>query len=312
MVTIRISKAGACPRRILLEARGVEGLPPWEGSERAFAEGRLHEPSILEWAAQNLPGGPYTLTCQQYEVWVGFLVGHIDALARSKRGDAILLEAKCLSNRGFQEFREKGLRDSHPQYYTQVQLYLLGLRNAGSRITDAYLVARNKETPKTRLWDHHYERIPFDETYAKAEAERLHDLARTIADGGDIHPPYNPDENWQCRPPWCPYTYHCHPGWSRPGQGVEAKDDLATLAARYIETSEEIAALEAEREELKQRLLTACNGSPVRAGAWIVRVEERRQERFDTKTARQLLEPPVLAQLLKVVTYKQLKVEEVA
>jgi len=33
-MALRVSSAGACPRRIELEAWGVEGLPLWEGSER--------------------------------------------------------------------------------------------------------------------------------------------------------------------------------------------------------------------------------------------------------------------------------------
>ena len=99
MTHIRISQAGACPRRLQLEAWGVDGLPPWEGSERAFAEGNLHESSILEWAAQNLPGGPYALSDQQREVVFKdedciIAVGHIDAIATNDAGKKVLLEAK--------------------------------------------------------------------------------------------------------------------------------------------------------------------------------------------------------------------------
>jgi len=82
-IALRVSSAGACPRRIELEAWGIEGLPLWEGSERAFAEGNMHEQSILEWACENLPNGPYVLHSQQKEVTIFYhdkelLVGHID------------------------------------------------------------------------------------------------------------------------------------------------------------------------------------------------------------------------------------------
>ncbi len=50
---------------------------------------------------------------------------------------------------------------------------------------------------------------------------------------------------------------------------------------------------------------------PVQAGNWIVRVEERRQERFDTKLARQELPQELLQKLLKISTYQVLKIEEV-
>ena len=86
---IRISQAGACPRRIQLEAWGVEGEPLWEGSERAFAEGNLHEADILRWASKNLPGGPYKLFKtgdEQIEVKIYkndrvILTGHPDGIA---------------------------------------------------------------------------------------------------------------------------------------------------------------------------------------------------------------------------------------
>jgi len=199
MTYIRISQAGACPRRLQLEAWGVEGLPPWEGAERAFAEGNLHEPSILEWAAQNLPGGPYVLTDQQKEVVFKdedciIAVGHIDAIAVNNAGEKVLLEAKCLSNRGFQELREKGVQEAHPQYWTQVQLYL-----AATGLEKAYLVARNKETPRNRMWDMYYESILLEnEKYFWYEACRLKELIGMIEHRLDIDPPYNPQDNWQC------------------------------------------------------------------------------------------------------------------
>lgn len=183
MTYIRISQAGSCPRRLQLEAWGVEGLLPWEGSERAFAEGNLHEPSILEWAEQNLPGGPYSIEERQKEVYLdNFLVGHIDGLGRpiDKSFASFLVEAKCLAARGFQELREKGVREAHPQYYTQVQLYL-----AATNLDTAYLVARNKETPRNRMWDMHYEEIVRDPAFVVSEIMRLKELICKIEERED-------------------------------------------------------------------------------------------------------------------------------
>ena len=109
---IRASRAGSCPRQLYYEAWGFDGLPPWEGMTRAFAEGNLHEDSILEWACENIPGGPWLLTNQQKELMIdGWLPGHIDGLA-SNIGRTILLEAKCLARRAFQELRENGVQDA--------------------------------------------------------------------------------------------------------------------------------------------------------------------------------------------------------
>ena len=126
MAVMRISQAGGCPRRIALEARGVEGLPIPPSAQRAFDEGNLHESSILEWARHNLPGAePYRIMEQQTEVTVPGtpIVGHIDAEMRNKSGSPVLAEAKCLAARSFQELRCQGVKRSHPQYFTQVQLY---------------------------------------------------------------------------------------------------------------------------------------------------------------------------------------------
>lgn len=325
---IRISQAGACPRRVELEAWGVEGEPLWEGSERAFAEGNLHETDILRWAAENLPGAPYAVFGQQTEVSIvkdkkEILRGHIDGLAipiakradlegntiaeyKDAKDEIILLEAKTLANRGFQELREKGVKEAHPQYYTQVQLYLHALG-----LDKAYLIARNKETPKTRLWDHYYELIEYDKDFVEAEIERLAELNEQIENHIEIDPPFHPDTHWQCRRPWCPYTHICHPNWRKKEVQAVEREDLLGIIEEYNEIGEQIKELEARREELKQQLLATAEQQPVQAGSWLVQVVERRQERFDTKLARKELPADVLSKLLKVNTYKVLEIEEV-
>lgn len=327
---IRISQAGACPRRIQLEAWGVEGEPLWEGSERAFAEGNLHEADILKWAAENLPGAPYSIFGQQTEVSIEYkgkelLKGHIDGLAipvakrvdlegntvaeyKNAKDELILLEAKTLANRGFQELREKGVKEAHPQYYTQVQLYLHALG-----LDKAFLVARNKETPKTRLWDHYYEEIHYDREFVEAELERLAELDAKIENHVEIDPPFSPEENWQCRRPWCPYAKLCHPEYyqQKKREEVITKEELANIVAEYNELSEEIKQLEEKQKELKEQLLASAQEKPVQAGQWLIKVEERRQERFDTKLARKELPQELLQKLLKVSTYQVLKIEEV-
>lgn len=324
--TIRISQAGSCPRRLLLEARGVEGNPPWAGQERAFAEGNLHEASILEWAAANLPGGPYLLRYQQFEVSVrDLLVGHIDAKAlhieRDEHGRewgalpaAGLMDAKCLSQRAFQEFREKGVRESHPQYHTQLQLYCHGWNldatSGWDKVPGGWIVARNKETPKSRMWDHHYEWIEYDPAFCERECKRLADLQATIANGGDIEPPYNPTDNWQCRQPWCPYTYDCHPDYRKPAEGFVRQDELEAAVVRYREIGDELSDLNAERDALKAQLEATAAKSPVLAGSWQVQLVSQRRESFDTKLARKELAPDILAKLLRVTEFTQLKIEE--
>lgn len=308
MVQLRMSQVGGCPKRSQLEAWNVEGAPIWEGLLRAYEEGNIHEASILSWAAEHVPGGPWTLTDRQREVTLlnGRLIGHVDAIAVNGAGERVLFEAKCLASRGFQEFREKGVWEAHHQYYVQVQMYL-----AATGLNRAYLIARNKDTPKSRLWDHWYEEVWRDDSFISLELERLQDLMDKIERREEIDPPYHPAENWQCRPPWCIYTAYCWPEWKSSKPEVIEREDLADAVEEYMSLAEEIAALEARREELKSQLLSACSGSPLQAGRWLLEAEERCQVRLDTGRARKELPQELLDRFLTTVNYKILRVREV-
>lgn len=322
MTIIRISQAGGCPRRIALEARGVQGLPISPATQRAFDEGNLHESSILEWLANNVPGAKsqYTIMATQVEVTIPGtpIVGHVDAElwpeSRSKE-PIILAEAKCLAARSFQELRSKGVKESHPQYYTQVQLYRHCYEVAANlpHPFRSIIVARNKETPPTRTWDHHYEEVVYDPEFCKREVDRLCALAESIDRGDEIPIPegYSPETDWHCKPRWCPYTYVCHPNYQRKRVEALQRDELYEAVEQYQALSEQIAELTAAREELKQRLLASIGEGPVRAGIYLLTVQERRTERFDTKAARKTLPPELLARLLTVTTSRILRVEEV-
>lgn len=313
---IRISQAGGCPRRIMLEARGVEGLPISPGTQRAFDEGNLHESSILEWAAANLPGGPYSIFCTQGEVTVPKtpIVGHIDAelWPRVQSQSVALAEAKCLAARSFQELRANGCRESHPQYYTQVQLYRHAYAPLQAPLR-SFLVARNKQTPPTRQWDHHFEEIVYDPEFCKAEVDRLCLLAEAIDRGDDMPVPegWSPETTWRCKPRWCEQCFNCHPNYQRKRAEAVQADELAETVEQYQSLGEQIGELTTARDELKERLLASVNGQPVQAGGWMLTTQERRVERFDTKAARQTLPADVLAKLLTVTTFRMLKIEEV-
>lgn len=311
MVSIRISSAGSCPRRIWLEAQGVEGLPQAESTLRAFEEGHLHEPSILAWAAENLPNAPYILSNQQLEVKAAdFLIGHIDAIGINNTCQPVLLEAKCLKRRAFQELRENGVMESHPQYYCQVQLYLHALNRDRWNIDTAYLIARNKETPPTRLWEHTWQRITYEPAFAENKIRELEQVAEAVETKREIPPPYHPDKDWQCRYPWCVYTKICHPGWQKAQPEVQDRSDLVITVEMYQELCEEIKALEELKEEIRAKLQAEVGEVPAQAGKWLIQWVERRQERFDTKLARKELPADVLGKLLKVSTYKVLEIKE--
>ena len=307
---IRASRAGSCPRQLYYQAWGTGGLPPWEGMERAFAEGNLHEESILEWAVNNIPGGPWLLSGEQKELQIdGWLPGHIDGLAHNGN-QTILLEAKCLARRAFQELRERGVRESHPQYYTQMQLYMFGLNEIPVAVSDAYIIVRNKETPRTRLWDHHYERVPFDASFARKVIHNMEVLVDNIQDRNIPDRSYHPDNDWNCRPPWCSYSLLCYPDWRKDKPEALPLDEAASVVEEYMALDDEIKSLSKQRDELKAQISALAEKGAFRAGGWQVSYTERRREAFDTKAARDVLSTEDLARLLKVTTFNQLTIKE--
>jgi hypothetical protein len=306
-INFRASHAGSCPRRIQLEAWGVEGLPPWEGMERAFAEGNMHERDILEWAAANISGGGWKLRGAQKSIIISqcelfVLTGHIDAQLFAKGKGRHLLEAKALAKRGYQELVRTGeVRVAHPQYYDQVQLYLHGLQHyPQDKAEDAYLVARDKDTPKNKMWNHYVEYIKYDPCYVDEIIVGLYYLACAIRDNEPIRPPYNPDEDWRCRPPWCPYTYECYPGYKRAADEVAEARELLPDVERYQELSEVMKDVKDEKDSLNQKIKDSLTDGEFMVGNYIVKVATQRDERVDSKKVRELVDPLLLPQLLKI------------
>jgi YqaJ-like viral recombinase domain. len=315
---LRISSAGSCPRKIFYEAWGVEGLPTTESTERAFLDGRIHEPDIIRWACENLPDGPYQHVCAQKEVVIplpggsGKIYGHIDGILASTTDDyGVLVEAKCLKRHACQEIRAKGLLEAHPQYYTQVQLYLLALGFADYPIKTGYLVARAKDTPSNRLYDHVFEKVVIDLEFCEEKACELEKLLAKIRAKEVPNTPYDPEKDWNCRPAWCPYTYVCWPDYRKVKVQAIDRSDLLPTVETYQELCEEIKALEGFRDEVKAKLFEEAANGPVRAGSWVVEIKERRSERLDTKTARKILPADMLNQLITVSVSQVLNVKEV-
>ena len=154
----------------------------------------------------------------------------------------------------------------------------------------------------------------YDPDFCKHEVDRLCALAEAIDRGDEIPIPegYSPDTDWHCKPRWCPYAYVCHPNYQRRRVEAVRMDDLAEAVEQYQSLGEQISELTTTRNELKERLFASANTAPVQAGLWLVTVQERRAERFDTKAARQVLPPETLAQLLTVSASKVLDIKEVA
>ena len=313
-VSIRASQSGNCPRRFQLAAQGVSGLPPWEGMERAYAEGNMHERDILDWAAANIEGGGWKVTAKQKELLIHEdntlrITGHIDGELTAKNKGRYLVECKALSRRGYQELVRNGVAVAHPQYMAQVQLYLHGTQfYPWAKTNTAFLVARDKETPRNRLWDHYVERIPYDPEAAIAIIEGLAEIALNIIEGREIDPPYNPEDDWRCRPPWCPYTYVCHPGYRREVETVKKADELATLVNRRQEIDAQLQELKKEHEEITEIIKASLDDGEYAVGDWMVTIKTSVAERIDTKLVRSLIDPELLPQVLKITQQRSLRI----
>lgn len=313
MRTYRASQIGACKRRLQLEAWGVEGLPTWEGTERAFYDGHMHELSIVEWAV-SYKGEGWKAICKQKEILVAEgdgwqIVGHIDAILTKKGEERVLLECKALNKRAFQEFRERGVSSSQPQYLAQVQAYLHGLQALRHlRTAHALIITRNKETPRSRLYDHAVEAVEYDPDFASSLIGEVEALHHSIEKGEEIPPPYNPQDDWQCRPPWCPYTFVCWPEWRR--ERNRTRD-----ASAFSELLEERQELKAQAEEISERLeeidaalKESLEDGDYVAGRWALKLQTRRSERVDGNAVRKLVSPELLPKLIKVSEYRVLTI----
>ena len=308
----RASHAGICPRRLQHEVWGTEEAKPWEGTERAFYDGRMHEASILEYAAQRYDGGGWKVRLAQKEMRLEstkcVVTGHIDGVLW-RPGERVLVEAKALSRRGFIELRQTGVLAAQPQYYTQVQLYLAMLQGTRWKTDGALLVYRNRETPRNRMYDHGWEEIIYDPDYVRQILESLDWLAEQTRRGNLVNVAYHPDNTWRCRPPWCPYTQACWPGWMRRREQAQERTEYLPLVERRQELQGAINEAKRELDDINEQLKDGLDEGTYQIGKWTLEVQIRRQERVNARRVREVVSPDLLPSLITVSEYKVLNVE---
>ncbi len=300
---IRVSEAGGCPRRIQNRLMGAEAAPWPEHSQRAFLDGNIHEADILKWGMLNLPDGPYRLFDEQRRVKLfgGKIIGHIDGVYECS-GEKMLAEVKFLDRRLISSITDKGVEKGAPQYYTQCQLYMAGLG-----VDAAWFLARDKSTPRNRMYSHIFERIEYDTDFVADTTKRLVDLLAMTHDGEMLDPPYNPGEDWQCG--YCQYKTVCHPDYEFVPKAPANVPDLDGACRQYLDVSEQISELSDIKKDLKGKLMSF--GPSVRAKNHLITVKESQQERIDTTKARKILPAAQLSEITKIVPMKRLYVEVV-
>ena len=186
----------ACERRLWLTFR-------WAGAEtfdgrilRLFKTGDIFETRVLDELAEigvKVEGGQH-----EVEACDGHMKGHLDGVGRGfveAPQTWHLIEAKTHNAKSYADLTKKGVRESKPKHWAQMQVYmgLAGLDRA------AY-IAENKDTSELYV-----ERVPFD----KPEFAKLIDKAQRVIFAAEPPIRISNDAAWyECK--FCPFHAQCH------------------------------------------------------------------------------------------------------
>ena len=196
-----------CARRLLYE---FTHTPPDEGRDldghalRIFEAGHVFEDLSIRWLrradfdlrTRRKDGSPFGFSAAG-----GKFRGHIDGVIVGGPDVGVtwpaLWEHKALNAKAWSELVKRGLRESKPLYYAQVQIYL-----AYMELAVAFFTALNKDTEEL-----FHEIVAFD----AAEAQRLSDRAVAViraAEAGELLPRIAAAPDFYlCR--MCPYQRRC-------------------------------------------------------------------------------------------------------
>lgn len=126
LVVYRSSALGGCIKGLVAARKGLTPLPWSDDTLRRFADGHLHEASIL----REVEKQGYIISGQQRTIEIpimpGIVVrGHIDGLATDGI-ETWVVDAKAVSKDSYEKFAKMGI-DAYPQYKYQLSTYSLAL-----------------------------------------------------------------------------------------------------------------------------------------------------------------------------------------
>jgi hypothetical protein len=163
-----------CFAYLQMALRGIPGKTPPPNALRIFRLGHVLEEEIVN----DLKAAGYAVreidpeTGEQWE-WLAFgghLRAHADGILRDKKGPAILLEIKTMNDKKWNLFKARGIKNSHPMYYSQMQIMM-----ALGSIEEAMMVSYNKNTST-----YHVEMVPYQADVGRMLLEK----ARMIIKNG--------------------------------------------------------------------------------------------------------------------------------
>jgi hypothetical protein len=171
--------------------------------ERLFQTGHLFEAKIIAdlraIGCEVFDRNPENPDEQLRVVHSPWFMGSCDGVIRHVPGAEVtphLLEIKTMNDKNYQDWKRRGVKESKPVYYAQMQVYLKGLS-----LTRALFVSMNKNTSEIEVERVHYD--PVAAEYYAAKADRIAFASE----------PPEMNESFACR--WCEHFGVCMDGgWS--------------------------------------------------------------------------------------------------
>ena len=130
----------------------------------------------------------------------GYIGGSVDGVAKGIPGapdTPHLLEFKTHNDKSFKDLKKKGLIESKPAHYAQMQMYMKGLK-----MTRGLYMALNKNNEEI-----YTERVSYDANVAKEYLGRGIDIVESRVPLPKIS---NRPDWYQCK--WCNFSAQCHKG----------------------------------------------------------------------------------------------------
>ena len=201
------SLGSPCEREIYLKFRWAAHELNDNVSNMRFIIGDIVEEKVID--ALRLAGMVIEYTGKdQIELDIApHVVCYPDGLVRSGVPGAEKtehnLEVKSMNSRDFKTLQKKGVKDTKPRHYSQMQLEMYGLsKKLGRRIERTLYVVVCKNLDKFEIY---CERVRYDE----AEKDRLLDKAEHIRTANELPNGVSTSPSWEgCR--MCNFSHFCH------------------------------------------------------------------------------------------------------
>ncbi len=210
-----------CMRKVQYGYMGQEKDYQFQGKTlRIFDFGHESETLMSNWmkkAGIMLEDyNPKTGKQWEFEISVGKegkVSGHCDGIIKGLKdyvkdrveiekyihGFPCLWEAKSMNNSKWNAFKKKGVRESHFNYYVQVQLYM-----AFMKLTDnlCWFTSVNKDTAEL-----HHEFIGYDAEIAQQYSDRAFEIIMATERGELLPRAFDDPTYFQCK--WCDWRDTC-------------------------------------------------------------------------------------------------------